>query len=154
MNRFFKLLRYLLPYKWYVVQNVLYNIMGAFFALFSFAMVIPFLRVIFEDQELVTEPMAFELSTGYLMHTLNYYIGIFMGRYDTAGALVLVSILVVGFSLLKNGFVFAANYMLAPIRAFMVRDIRNDIYRKVAFFFLLKFVFESVYLPPEGQKCF
>ena len=131
MNRFFKLLRYLLPYKWYVVQNILYNILGAFFALFSFAMVIPFLRVIFEDQELVTEPMAFEMSTAYLMHTMNYYMGVFMARYDTAGALVLVSILVVGFSLLKNGFVFAANYMLAPIRAFMVRDIRNDIYKKV-----------------------
>lgn len=131
MKRFFKLLRYLLPYKWYVVQNVLYNIIGAFFALFSFAMVIPFLRVIFEDQELVTAPMEFQLSTDYMMHTLNYYIGAFMGKYDEAGALVLVSILVVIFSLLKNGFVFAANYMLAPIRAFMVRDIRNDIYRKV-----------------------
>ena len=47
--------------------------------------------------------------------------------HDAAGALILVSILVVIFSLLKNGFIFAANFMLAPIRAFLVRDIRNDI---------------------------
>lgn len=131
MKRFFALLRYLLPYKWYVAQNVIYNILGAFFALFSFAMVIPFLRVLFEDQELVTEPMEFQLNTDYLMHTLNYYIGKIMATHDAVGALVLVSILVVIFSLLKNGFVFLANFMLAPIRAFVVRDIRNDIYRKV-----------------------
>jgi ATP-binding cassette, subfamily B, bacterial MsbA len=131
MKRFFRLLNYLLPYKWYVVQNVLYNILGAFFALFSFAMVIPFLRVLFNNQPLVTEPMEFQFSTAYFMNTLNFYIGKIMGMHDEAGALVLVSILVVIFSLLKNGFIFAANFMLAPIRAFLVRDIRNDIYRKV-----------------------
>jgi subfamily B ATP-binding cassette protein MsbA len=131
MKRFFKLLRYLLPYKWYVAQNVMYNILGAFFALFSFAMVIPFLRVLFDNQPLVTEPMEFKLSTDYFMHTLNFYMGKIMAMHDAAGALILVSILVVFFSLLKNGFAFLANFMLAPIRAFLVRDIRNDIYRKV-----------------------
>jgi len=131
MKRFLRLLKYLVPYKWYVVQNVLYNIMGAFFALFSFVMVIPFLRVLFGNQQIVMEPMEFQFSTEYVMHTLNFYIGKIMGSHDAAGALILVSILVVIFSLLKNGFIFAANFMLAPIRAFLVRDIRNDIYRKV-----------------------
>ena len=131
MKRFFRLLNYLVPYKWYVAQNVVYNILGAFFALFSFAMVLPFLRVLFNNQEVVTEPMDFQLSTEYLMHTLNFYIGKIMSTHDASRALILVSILVVIFSLLKNGFIFAANFMLAPIRAFLVRDIRNDIYRKV-----------------------
>ncbi len=131
MKRFFRLLNYLLPYKWYVVQNVVYNILGAFFALFSFVMVVPFLKVLFDNQEIVTDPMEFQLSTEYIMHTLNFYIGKIMGTHDAAGALILVSILVVIFSLLKNGFIFAANFVLAPIRAFLVRDIRNDIYRKV-----------------------
>ncbi len=131
MKRFLRLLKYLVPYKWYVVQNVLYNIMGAFFALFSFVMVIPFLRVLFGNQQIVMEPMEFQFSTEYVMHTLNFYIGKIMSSHDAAGALILVSILVVIFSLLKNGFIFAANFMLAPIRAFLVRDIRNDIYRKV-----------------------
>lgn len=131
MRRFFRLLRYLLPYKWHVAQNVFYNILGAFFALFSFAMVIPFLHVLFANQPTVLEPMEFELSTDYFMHMLNYYMGRIKEVQGDAGALVLVSILVVGFSLLKNGFLFLANFVLAPIRAFVVRDIRNDIYRKV-----------------------
>jgi subfamily B ATP-binding cassette protein MsbA len=131
MKRFFRLLKYLLPYKWFVVQNVVYNILQAFFAIFSFAMVIPFLRVLFNDNPIVTEPMDFQLSTEYFMHSMNFYIGRIMELKGESGALVLVSVLVVIFSLLKNGFIFAANFVLAPIRAFVVRDIRNDIYRKV-----------------------
>jgi subfamily B ATP-binding cassette protein MsbA len=131
MRRFLRLLRYLGPYKWYVVQNIVYNILGAFFALFSFAMVIPFLRVLFENQPLVTERAAFELSAESFLQTLNYYMSMVMGEYGTSGALVLVSILVITFSLLKNGFLFTANYALAPIRAYVVRDIRNEIYAKV-----------------------
>jgi subfamily B ATP-binding cassette protein MsbA len=131
MKRFFRLLRYLFPYKWYVVQNVIYNILGAFFALFSFAMVIPFLRLLFNSQDIVLEPMEFELSTTYLMHTLNYYMGQIMVTRDAGGALALVSMLVVVFSLLKNGFLFVANFVLAPIRAFVVRDLRNEVYEKV-----------------------
>ncbi len=30
MRRFFRLLRYLLPYKWYVTQNIIYDMLGAF----------------------------------------------------------------------------------------------------------------------------
>ncbi len=131
MRRFLRLLNYLTPYKWYVSQNILYNILGAFFAIFSFAMVIPFLRVLFENQDVVSDPMEFKLSTKYFMHTLNYYMGRIMQRWGEAGALVLVSMLVVTLSLLKNGFLFAANFVLAPVRAFLVRDIRNEIYRKV-----------------------
>ncbi len=131
MKRFFHLLRYLLPYKWRVVQNVLYNVLGAFFALFTFTMVLPFLQVLFKLQELAEKPQTFSLSTDYFLDLLNYYLGTLVETRGSAGALVLVSILVVVFSLLKNGFTFLANYHLAPIRSFVVRDIRNDIYRKV-----------------------
>ncbi|MFH0757427.1 MAG: ABC transporter transmembrane domain-containing protein [Bacteroidota bacterium] len=131
MKRFLRLLSYLSPYKWFVVQNLLYNIFAAFFGLFSFAMVLPFLRILFNNQPLVTEPAAFELNTAYLLHTLNYYMSMIMTNHGHTGALILVSILVVMFSILKNGFLFGANYVLAPIRAFVVRDMRNEMYQKV-----------------------
>jgi subfamily B ATP-binding cassette protein MsbA len=131
MRRFLRLLKYLIPYKWLVVQNVLYNILGAFFAIFSFAMVVPFLRILFGNQPAVIEPMEFQMSTDYLMHMIYLYMGKIIQTYGEAGALVMVSLLVVVFSLLKNAFLFGANYVLAPIRAFIVRDIRNEIYDKV-----------------------
>ncbi len=131
MRRFFRLLRYLIPYKWNVIQNVIYNVLGAFFALFSFAMIIPFLKILFDNQPLVTEPMEFEFKTQYFIHTLNYYLSQLMISHGKSMAMVLVSVVVVIFSLLKNGFLFVANYLLAPVRAYTVRDIRNDIYSKV-----------------------
>lgn len=131
MKRFYRLLSYLIPYKWYVIQNIVYNILGAFFALFSFAMIIPFLQVLFGNQPMVNEAMDFELSTKYLIHTFNYLMTRIMINYGKYSSLVMVSILVVIFSLLKNGFIFVSNYVLAPIRARVVRDIRNEIYRKV-----------------------
>jgi subfamily B ATP-binding cassette protein MsbA len=131
MKRFLKLLRYLLPYKWFVVQNIVFNILGAFFALFSFAMIIPFLGVLFDNQELVTEQAPFALNMDYFMHTLDYYMSLIMINYGKPGALILVSVMVVVFSLLKNGFIFVANYVTAPMRSFVVRDIRNEMYRKV-----------------------
>lgn len=131
MNRFFKLFSYLAPYKWKVVQNVVYNVLGAFFALFSFAMIIPFLKVLFDNQNPVTEPMEFELTTKYFFHTINYYLTEVMNHYGKPMALVLVSGFVILFSLLKNAFLYLANYMLAPVRAFTVRDIRREIYRKL-----------------------
>ncbi len=131
MKRFIGLLKYLIPYKGKVAQNIIFNVLGAFFTLFSFAMVIPFLRVLFENQELVTEPADFELSTAYFLHTLNFYMSKIMLSRGTSGALILVSILVVVFSLLKNFFIYLANHVLAPIRAYVMRDMRNDMYEKL-----------------------
>ena len=131
MKRFFRLLKYLIPYKWNVIQNVIYNVLGSFFALFSFVMIIPFLKVLFDNQPLVTESMEFELNTEYFIHTLNYYLSKLTIVHGKPMAMVLVSVIVGVFSLLKNGFLFLANYKLAPVRAYTVRDIRNEIYRKV-----------------------
>ncbi|MEX0986904.1 MAG: ABC transporter transmembrane domain-containing protein [Bacteroidales bacterium] len=131
MNRFFKLFRYLVPYKWSVIQNVVYNVLGAFFALFSFAMIIPFLQVLFDNQPMVTEPREFELKTSYFFHTMNYLMSQVMIEHGKPFSMIVVSVIVVIFSLLKNGFLYLANYCLAPVRAYTVRDIRGEIYSKL-----------------------
>jgi len=131
MKRFFKLFRYLVPYKWNVVQNVIYNVLGAFFALFSFAMVIPFLQVLFDNQPMVLEPKEFELKTSYFFHTMNYLLSTVMIEHGKPFAMVVVSVIVIIFSLLKNGFLYLANYCLAPVRAYTVRDIRGELYAKL-----------------------
>ena len=54
-----------------------------------------------------------------------------MIEHGKGKAMVMVSLLVVISSLLKNGFLYLANYFLAPVRSYTVRDIRNEIYSKV-----------------------
>lgn len=131
MRRFFRLLKYIVPFKWKVIQNVIYNILGTFFGLFSITMIIPFLNVLFDIQEMVTEPMDFAFKVEYFTHMLNYYLSDLMITHGKASSMILVSVIVVAFSTLKNLFMYLANYSLAPVRAYTVRDIRNDIYGKV-----------------------
>ena len=57
------LLRYLTPYKWSAVRNIIYNILSALFALFSFTLVIPFLNILFDKVEKVSNPGPFQLSS-------------------------------------------------------------------------------------------
>ena len=48
MKDFFRMLRrFVAPYKWNVVLNVLFNMLAAVLTLFSFAFIIPILNMLF-----------------------------------------------------------------------------------------------------------
>jgi subfamily B ATP-binding cassette protein MsbA len=131
MKRFLSIVGYIKPYWFYAVLNILFNVLSAFFALFSFVMAIPFLRILFQTQEMVTKPVPFELSTHALQHNFNFYLSKIILDQGTATALLMVSGLVVIMALLKTGFKFLANYHITPVRVGVVRDIRNRVYSKI-----------------------
>jgi subfamily B ATP-binding cassette protein MsbA len=130
MKRFKIIAGYVRPYWFYAVLNVVFNIFSAFFALFSFVMAIPFLRILFESQKMVTETVPFALNMEAIQHNFNYYVSSIIIKYGPGSALMMVSILVVVLSMFKTGCKFLANYYITPIRVGVVRDIRNRIYRK------------------------
>ena len=130
MKRFLTIAGYIKPYWFYAVLNILFNVLSAIFALFSFVMAIPFLRILFETQELVTEAMPFALNMEAVQHNFNYYISSIIIRYGDGPALLMVSILVVIMALLKTGFKFLANFYITPVRVGVVRDIRNRVFGK------------------------
>ncbi|MCB8963915.1 MAG: ABC transporter ATP-binding protein [Bacteroidales bacterium] len=131
MKNFYKIFRYLRPYKWHVVINVVSNVLGAIFSLFSLAMLIPFLQLLFGNVPLVEVKPELELTTESLTQYLNFILSDLIKNYDKATALLFVIGIVVAASLLKNLFSYLALYYLAPIRSGVVQDIRNDLYRKV-----------------------
>ena len=51
MNKARMLLKYIEPYKWSAVRNIIYNILSAIFALVSYTLVIPFLKILFNHVE-------------------------------------------------------------------------------------------------------
>ena len=55
------LLQYLRPYKWLVFKNMGFNIMSAFFALFTFTLIVPFLQILFNRVGAVPDPGPFTL---------------------------------------------------------------------------------------------
>lgn len=131
MKQFIKIVKLLKPYLGYCSLNVLFNVLSAVFALFSFTMVIPFLGILFESQPYVTEPVPFKLSAEGIEQNFSYYITRIIEHYGKANALLFVSILVIIITLFKNGFKYTANYFMTPIRTGVERDLRNNIYDKI-----------------------
>ena len=131
MKSFLNIARYVLKYWQYAALNVVFNILSAFFALFSFMMAIPFLRILFEKQDQVLQKEPFSLSIEVLQNNLNYYLSQVIEEKGPGLALVIVSLLVVVTSLLKTGFRFLASYYVTPARTLVIRDIRELVYQKI-----------------------
>lgn len=131
MNKARLLLKYIEPYKWSAARNIFYNILSAVFALFSYTLVAPFLKILFNRLGTVPNPGKFQLNLDYLGAAGKYYLYAFIDQHGEIGALMLVCLVVVVASLFKNGFIFLANNSMAYIRACTVRDLRKKMYDKV-----------------------
>ena len=125
------LLKYFVPYKWSAFRSILYNILSALFALGTYALAEPFLKILFGKVERVTDPGPFQYSVGYIKTFFEYYISYFIDKNGPASALMLVVVIVIIASLFKNGFIFMANNSMAFIRASTVRDLRRSLYHKI-----------------------
>jgi subfamily B ATP-binding cassette protein MsbA len=131
MNNIRLLIKYIAPYKWSAIKNILYNILSAVFALFTFTLIRPFLTVLFDRVGRVEDPGAFHLNSEYIKSFTNYLLSVFIDKYGHAGALLLAVMVVTVASLFKNGFIFLANNCMALIRSSTVRDLRKKLYNKI-----------------------
>jgi subfamily B ATP-binding cassette protein MsbA len=131
MNTIRLLLRYIAPYKLQATKNILFNILSAFFALFTYTMVAPFLKLLFEKVNEVQEPGEFVFTFKYIVAFVKFHFYTFVDAHGVQYTLLLVCGIVIIASLLKNGFVYLANSNMAFIRAGTVRDLRKKIYDKV-----------------------
>jgi len=125
------LLQYLKPYKWLAVQNMSYNILSAFFALFTYTLIIPFLQILFNRVEASSHPGSFAFSAEYIKNYTNYIFSSSIETYGEASTLMYVVFIFAFASFIKNLFVFLANNCMARMRAGTVRDIRSKVYDKV-----------------------
>lgn len=131
MKNFLNLLSYLIPYWKRASLNVAFNLLAVFFGLFSVAMAIPFLGIIFGDNSVVADPGSFELSPASLMGHFEYFIYQIKIENGTERALMIVGGALIIMTLLKTFFVYMAMYNLAPIRNGVPRDIRNKLFSKI-----------------------
>jgi len=131
MNRTSLLLKYIKPYQWPAIKNIIFNILSAVFALVSYTLVIPFLKILFDRVEAAPYPGEFQFNLDYFGAFSKYYLHSFIDTNGELGALLLVSLIVIIASLFKNGFIFLANNSMAYIRSCTVRDLRKEMYHKV-----------------------
>ncbi len=132
MKDFFLLLRrFIPPYKWKLIWNIIFNFLSAIFGAFSFLLLIPSLKILFGTQELVVSKPATGFSISSFEGYFNYYISQVILEFSHEKALVFIGIFIIITVFLKVGFYYLANYMIVVIRNGVVRDIRSRIYRKI-----------------------
>lgn len=125
--------RFLAPYKKYLILNVVFNLLAAFLTLFSFALIIPILEMLFElKTEVYTyTPVSWGNMREALVSNFYYYTQTAIADFGQSSTLALLGLLLVFMTALKCGAQYLATYFIIPMRSGVVRDIRNTIYDKV-----------------------
>ncbi|MGM9845086.1 MAG: ABC transporter ATP-binding protein [Muribaculaceae bacterium] len=134
MREFIKILRrFVPPYKKYLALNILFNILTAFLTLFSFAIIIPILEMLFQIKETHYAYMA--LADGSLkdvvVNNFYYFTQLSITTYGPAATLALLAIALVIMTALKTGTAYLSSYFVVPMRSGIVRDLRNHVYDKI-----------------------
>ncbi len=114
-----------------VILYFIYNILTAFFSLFSIAMIIPFLRILFGMDTTVTDPGTFQLSASSIQAHVNYYFGHLLTQLGSVQTLGIVIIFVFLMILFKNLFTYSAIHVITTLRFGVVEKLRNMIYDKI-----------------------
>lgn len=125
------MVRFLPPYKWYVVLNILFNLLGAIFGAFQFIALTPVLGVLFGTQPVVDKPEGWSMSLGNLKDNLLYLISEMIKTSGKEKALIYLGVFVIVMVILKVGFTYLASFVMVPLRNGVVCDIRNQIYNKI-----------------------
>ena len=135
MKEFFAIIkRFVPPYKKYLALNILFNILTAFLTLFSFAIVIPILEMLFGINEGHYEYMPFndfEHINDILINNFYYYVQVMIARWGQSVALAGLAAILVVMTALKTGTAYLSSYFIVPLRSGIVRDIRNYMYDKI-----------------------
>ena len=132
MKEFLQILRrFIPPYKSQLILNFLFNILSALFAVFSVAMMIPILEIIFGLTNDVHELVGWEFSMSSVKNNLYYYVTFIKNEYGPGMTLLFVGFFVIFATLLKVGFAYMAAYEAVYIRNGVVLDIRKKIYSKI-----------------------
>lgn len=142
MKDFLRILRrFVPPYKRYMVLNIVFNILSAFLNLFAFALIIPILNILFKiDTEVYTYmdwslfPLSWETLEALpslLKNNFFWFVSDLIERQGGSFALIVLGLFLVVSTFLKVATMYMAFFTMIPIRTGVVRDIRNQINRKI-----------------------
>lgn len=136
MKEFFQVLRrFVPPYKKYLVLTVVFNILSAILNIFSFLAIMPILKILFKIDTTDQHPVLLELGSGdikdVLTNNMNYYVYQMIDALGASTTLLVIGLFLAFMTFLKTGAYFLSSATIIPIRTGVVRDIRNQLYRKI-----------------------
>ena len=137
MKNLIRIAKITLQFKRTLFLNLGFNILGMVFSIFSFAMIIPLLRIIFNSSNSVFEKTISSYSGDFswtkdgVLNFVNYYLAkhaISEGRYST---LILICIFLVIMVFLKNMFTFLSTFFLSDLVQSSIKKLREKMYQKI-----------------------
>ncbi|MBR5119103.1 MAG: ABC transporter ATP-binding protein [Muribaculaceae bacterium] len=134
MKGFFKILRrFVPPYKKQLALNILFNILAAVLTLFSFALIIPILEMLFglNTAHYDYTPLGSASIDKVVVNNFYYYVQTIIANYGKSTALACIAGALVVMTGLKTGAAYMAAYFMISLRTGVVRDLRAMIYNKM-----------------------
>ncbi len=129
--------RFIRPYLRNLIGSVSYNLLSALLNVFSFALLIPILRILFKISTETYEYVPFSQAQGMddFFHVLKnnffYKITDYISVYGEAKTLLILGLVLIVMTFLKTACYFGSSAVMVPMRNGVVRDIRIQIYDKV-----------------------
>jgi len=125
MRNLSRIFRYLADYKGQIALYFSSNLLAILSGLFSFSMLAPVLQVLFREDA----PPKPNNKTD-ILSVISQQVQDLVTREGKLTTLTYICLAVVLFTLLKNLFIYLAQYILNPIRNAVLRRLRDDIYTK------------------------
>ncbi|MBR5935172.1 MAG: ABC transporter ATP-binding protein [Bacteroidaceae bacterium] len=129
--------RFVRPYRKNLVGSVLFNLLSALLNVFSFALIVPILQILFKISENVYEytPVYWGMKaddfTAALRNNFYFKVTEFIGIYGEANTLLVLGLVLILMTFFKTGCYFGSSAIMVPLRSGVVRDVRVSIYDKV-----------------------
>ncbi|MDR3128927.1 MAG: ABC transporter ATP-binding protein/permease [Tannerellaceae bacterium] len=133
--------RFVAPYKKYVVLSIFFHILSAILNLFSFAVIIPILNILFKINETTYQcipwnfpPASWEAFREFpyvLQNNFFYFINQLIETRGGEYTLVTLGLFLILMTFFKVSAMYLATAAMIPIRTGVVRDIRNQINIKI-----------------------
>ena len=129
--------RFVPPYKAQMGLNIFFNLISTILSLFSFAAIIPVLRILFglTAAEVswveLSEVSGLQETIAALRTNLYCLLNDQIALHGASYVLLLLGLFLVVMTALKCGTAWLANYFMVPIRTGVLRDLRQQLYDKI-----------------------
>jgi subfamily B ATP-binding cassette protein MsbA len=120
------ILQYLSRYKGKLVLYMFFNILSIVFGLISVGMLSPFLDILFNN-----DPSKQVTLHSNAIGGLKELLMQIARSYDRPTLLIVICVLIVISTILKNLFYYWSSYISSPVRSATITFLRNDVYAKI-----------------------
>ncbi len=125
--------RYVKPYTGYLGGSVLLNILSAVFNVFSFSLLIPILKILFDTTgaTYAFTPWGEIRDFSNVTSNIYYYVGNWISTYGQSRVLLALCLVFCAITLIKTSCYFGSSAIMVPLRNGIVKDLRMQIYKKI-----------------------